>query len=174
MSTNLPCAHWNGKAVSESCFISLQHWVIESESLNMIAPKDVVHLWIWRKLNRSTYLDMPWNLPGRVNFLGTSVQPSTRNIHQGLLGHCLPEKANPKENLKAALHSGFDWGILWRNPAAHLLVKATTNQVNKNRRKRQQDAEDVLYLPQLQEWHWHKAANSRYCFQNRKHRRSQI
>lgn len=48
-STNLPWAHWNGKAVSESCFTSLAHWVTESESLNMIAPKgnQIVRLWIW-------------------------------------------------------------------------------------------------------------------------------
>lgn len=83
------------------------------------------------------YFDMPWNLLGQVNLLGTSAQPSTRNIRQGLHGLCHPYKANPKENLKAALHFGSDSGILWWNPAVRLLVKATANRVNRNRRNRQ-------------------------------------
>jgi len=61
-----------------------------------------------RDVTGITYLDMPWNLSGRVNLLGTSVQPSTRNIHRGLLRFGLPQKENPKESPKAALHVGSD------------------------------------------------------------------
>ena len=71
----------------------------------MMAPKGGQ----WRVSNPAKtsqkYLDMPWNLLGRVNLLGTFVQPSARNIHRGLLGHW---KENPKKNPKAALHSGSD------------------------------------------------------------------